>query len=125
MINCYSMLSIVVLASLFGCSTADLVRLRSDLTPKPQNCPLEIFAESSKVDRPSEDLCIIDARPGATRFSDQSMNGAIENAKQAACTCGADAIIISGYDAGKSSFFEETQARVKVKAIRFTGPKTK
>ncbi|MBI4667696.1 MAG: hypothetical protein HY747_00690 [Elusimicrobia bacterium] len=112
-------------AALCGCATADTVRLRSNLVTKPPDCGLDVFADAAKVQRPYEDLCLIDARPGSTRFSDQSVNGAVNNAKKAACSCGADAIIISGYEAGTYNLSTAVQARVHVKAIRFTDTKQK
>ena len=75
------------LLTLTSCAHTSVTRLNLNLTAKPKNCQVSIYTEPSAIDTRYEEVCLIASSAAYT-------NDAIQNAKEEACKCGADAILI-------------------------------
>jgi len=100
-----------------GCdASVGKTRLGPVYAAKSEGCHLDVYTDSTKITRPYEELCLIDARASTIAFHERTMSAAIDEARPAACECGADAIIFVQVD---------TEGRgtevwgVIVKAIRY------
>jgi hypothetical protein len=99
------------------------------LIPAPAKafpCDLDLFTAASEVLRPHEKVCVINAK-GQSNFDDRSdaSGRALERARQDACACGADALIIQDSYRDKDNVFrikfrERMNAMVYAVAIRYT-----
>lgn len=111
----------VVLAAcgsvVIACGSIGVTRLKQ-ATSKEYDCDLDVYTRASKVTRPYDELCLIDVRTGSSVFDDKTIAGAINEAKPAACRCGADAIILMGGDTQADLGYGHGTAIIT--AIRFT-----
>jgi hypothetical protein len=85
---------LVVLAE--GCASSS-VSVIQKASPKPTPCDLATFEAEEKVGRPFEKLCVIavDEKPVTGSYYDQEADGrARTKIEDAACRCGADAVIL-------------------------------
>lgn len=85
--------SLVVLS---GCASSD-VSVIQKAPPKPTPCDLATFESEERVGRDFERLCAIavDEKPVTGSYYDQEADGrARAKIEDAACRCGADAIIL-------------------------------
>ncbi len=79
-----------------GCAKVGVTRLDQSFSPRPENCHLDIYTDTGKIPRAYREVCLIDSQTGTTAFANKTVAAAIELARPAACSCGADAIIVSG-----------------------------
>ncbi len=87
---------------------------------KAPDCRLDVFASREDVGRPFDSLCLVSSESGRTLFNDRSDEGRLQAARQQACACGADAIIIRSMSRSATQFGAGySQARVSVEAIAY------
>jgi hypothetical protein len=103
-----------------GCATVGVTHLREDLQPKDISCPLQVFTSSSPIKAPYEEVCLIDSRTGGRAFDQNTVAGAIDQARGAACGCGADALIVMDTKIEGPNANTWGQGSAVIKAIRFT-----
>ena len=119
----FALASIALIATLaVSCATATATRVNPGHA-KPENCKLDLFTSESEVKRPYQVACLIDATSGRTLFADRTINGALEQARPEACSCGADAMLLmSATTKGWSANEGYGEGTAVVRAIRYTGP---
>ena len=107
--------------SIAGCNKVGVVRLSSvsRRAPKPATCHLDVYTSKQAVKRRFVEVCLIDSRTGTTAFHDKSAASAIENARPAACRCGADALLIARTDTEGVSLAGWGQGKAIIKAIAY------
>jgi hypothetical protein len=97
-----------------GCGGVSVTRVRA-AEPKHSTCEPDVYNEGAPISRPYEILCELEAETGSTLFHSKSVRTAIEKAKESACECGADAIIVHGTDTegpGMTSGWGQSTAKV-------------
>jgi hypothetical protein len=82
------------LLALAGCATLSVTKMAAKAAPRDNGCALDIFTDASTLSRPHDDLCLIDSRTAGPVWTDRSLTGAINQARPAACECGADALVV-------------------------------
>lgn len=110
-----------------GCATTGTVQTSEGRAAKSADCALDVFAARADVKRPFRSLCIISSESGRTLFNDRSDVGRLQAAKEQACACGADAIVIRDMSRSATQFgVGYSQARISVEAIAYddAGPAT-
>jgi hypothetical protein len=120
-------LAMVLAVAAGSCTSSSQKTVLLSAPAKPYPCDLELFTSAEEVKKPFEKLCVIDAK-GASRFDDRSdaAGRALERARQDACACGADALIIQDSyrdrdNAVRIKFKERQDANVYGVAIRYSG----
>jgi hypothetical protein len=107
-----------------GCGSTGVVRMTTaDISPRPEDCKLDVYDSEVDVKRKFVVLCRIDAETGRTIFHRHSIEAAMDRLRPKACECGADAVII--LDVKKQGALSSFSAgygysNLKVKAIRYT-----
>lgn len=94
-------MSLVLVA---GCASVGVTRMGSGSPPKPEGCNLDVYDDPNKIERPYREVCLIDAKTGSSIWTDKTVAAAIDEARPAACQCGADAILIMSGDTQGASF---------------------
>lgn len=108
-------LSLLVLS---GCSSVGSTQLKQ-AESKPPNCELDIYSGKDEIKRPYEAICLLDSRTGTTAFHKKTASAAIENAKPAACACGADAILVEQTDTNGVTLMTWGQGKAVLRGIRY------
>lgn len=118
--RCSGPLAAAILLLLSACAVTKTERSVA-ASPKPKSCPIQVFYNESEVPRPFEVLCTIESGTGLSLFHDRSVTGAIAGAKEEACLCGAEAIIVEKTRNAGISFLSQdgNRAKATVKAIRY------
>ena len=101
-------------------------RSREQESLVPWHCQLEVFGSEADITRPFVVLCVIESKTGGTIFDRHSVDAAMDQLRPDACKCGADALLlIDMTKEGALSSFSAGWGRgmVKVKAIKWTGPR--
>jgi hypothetical protein len=93
--------------------------MKSDITPREMSCGLDIFSDEKEIDKPYEVVCLIDAKTGTSAFHNRTGAGAIDEARPAACRCGADGILVIGMGAEGDGFWIPKTGNATLKAIRY------
>ncbi len=103
-----------------GCSSAYkplIVRTGTQVAPpKPEGCPIIFYDAPSDVDRPFTTLAQIESSAGGP-LSDSVREKALTSLKKAACSVGADAVILKSVDTGEEHYVWRVVA--KGSAIKF------
>jgi hypothetical protein len=86
---------------------------------RPDDCQLAIYSSEQEISRPWEAICMIDSRTGTTLFHDRDAAAAIQQAKSAACQCGADAILIESMDTQGVTWGTWGQGKAILRGIRY------
>jgi hypothetical protein len=111
----------LLLPLITGCATTGVVPLGSATrAAKPADCRLDVFAAREDVRRPFDAVCLVSSESGRTLFNDRSDEGRLQAAREAACACGADAIIVRDMSRSAMQFgVGYSQARIKIEAIAY------
>jgi hypothetical protein len=91
-----------------GCATVTVTPLR-EAPARSSNCPLEVFASVTKVLRPYEEVCLIEAE----RREGETLREVIARVSPDACRCGGNAVFPDGH-AGEAS--------VLLRVLHYTQP---
>lgn len=104
---------------LAGCSapTVKITKL-AEAPAKPANCPIEMFSSESDVRRPYKVVCQIDAATEKTGWGHTGTE-ALDDARPAACACGADAAVIVHVGSTGAKLDSWGQGQAIIKAIKF------
>jgi hypothetical protein len=114
------MIPLIILVG--GCASVGVTRMGSSAPPKPEGCNLDVYDDPGSIDRPYREVCLIDAKTGSSIWTDKTMAGAINEARPAACQCGADAILVTGGDVEGASFGGGYgHGKATLRAIVYTG----
>jgi hypothetical protein len=89
--------------------------------PKPEGCPIDVYASEKEITKPFTVACVLDSSTGSTLFDDRTGAAAINQTKAEACKCGADAIVITSVGQTGVSYGGWGQGMAVIKAIKFTG----
>ena len=108
-----------------SCTTVGVTQMKNDIKAKPENCKLDIYSDEKEINRPFEVVCLIDAKTGTSVFHDTSGPGAINEAKPAACRCGADGILVMGMGISGDGFWIPKTGNATLKGIRYKGEASK
>jgi hypothetical protein len=105
-----------------GCATTGVVQTGQTTAAKPANCALEVYASRADIKRPYRSVCIVSSESGRTLFNDRSDAGRLQAAKEQACACGADAIVIRDMSRSATQLgVGYSQSRISVEAISYMG----
>lgn len=110
------LIGILFLAS--SCSSVSSVRTGERRNPKPDNCEIAAYSPASVPQKPYTEVCLINARMSVSSFSSGG-DKAIARAKEEACKCGADAIIIDALYSEGDGFVTSKYGTAQVRAIAF------
>lgn len=111
----------LILTTCLGCASTGIVNTgASTAAPKPEGCPIEVFAGEDEVKRPFERVCLIDAKTGSTLYHHRSPEAAMKRLKKAACQCGADAVILTDLERKGVTWAGWGQSGAKAVAVRYT-----
>jgi len=102
-----------------GCTTIGVMEMKSDLIFKASNCKLDIFSSEKEIEKPFEVVCLIDVKTGTSAFHDTTGPGAINEARPAACKCGADGILVMQMGISGDGFLIPKTGNATIKAIRY------
>lgn len=108
-------LPIFVLSS---CASVKVEKLSIN-SPKSQNCDLDVFNNESEVKRKFEVVCSLDSKTGNSIWNKRTAEAAIENAKNKACECGADAIVITSSGRTKLRFYSYRRGVASMKGVKY------
>lgn len=112
-------IKLILLAFIF-CSCASVkVEKLSNSAPRSKNCELEVFTNESDVKRKFAVTCSLESKTGNSIWNKRTAEAAIENAKNKACECGADAIVITSSGRTKLKFYSYRRGFASVKAIKY------
>ncbi|WP_159468600.1 hypothetical protein [Dyadobacter sp. 3J3] len=109
---------ILLLFILSSCASVKVEKLSKN-SPKSQNCDLEVFNNESEVKRKFEVICSLDSKTGNSIWNKRTAEAAIENAKNKACECGADAIIVTSSGRTKLKFYSYRRGVATMKGVRY------
>jgi hypothetical protein len=105
-----------------NCGERVCVRLGTTVVPaKPDDCPVTIYSSEGEVKQPFETLCLLNARTSSGLFNNRSLEEATRRLKEAACKCGADAVIVTDLARETMSSWSWGRSGAKGIAIRYTG----
>ena len=111
-------ITLILFSISISCATV-YVNVIKEYPPKPRNCLLDVYMIEEDIEKPYEDICILDSYTGSTAFSTKTFEQAIELSKPKACRCGADAIVVTFVDRQKTTFFTYGNGNAVVKGIRY------
>jgi hypothetical protein len=99
-----------LLAVLFGCGggSMNMVRVSNVTLPaKPADCQIPVIQKEADVTKPFEKICIVTSEPAKT------VDATFDGLREAACKCGADAVLVTEIKA------QGDKAVVTAAAIRY------
>jgi hypothetical protein len=99
-----------LLAVLFGCGGGgpSMVHVSNVTVPsKPADCQIPVIQKEADVTKPYEKLCVITSEPART------VEASFDGLREAACKCGADAVVVTEVRA------DGNKAVVTAAAIRY------
>ncbi|WP_299409458.1 serine protease [Acaryochloris sp. IP29b_bin.148] len=111
----------LLIADKKGCGKGCTPLVDTIAPAKPKKCVIKLYTAETDIKRPFEKLCLLNASTGSTLFSNKSPEEATKRLKQAACKCGADAIIINDVNREGTSAFSWGKSTAKGIGIRYTG----
>ena len=111
-------LNLILISIFLSCATVS-VNVIKEYPPKPRDCLLDVYMLVEDIEKPYEDICILDSYTGSTLGSTKTFEQAIELAKPKACRCGADAIVVTSVDKKKTTFFSYGHGSAVVRGIRY------
>ncbi|MCF2445908.1 hypothetical protein L0657_18245 [Dyadobacter sp. CY345] len=112
-------ITLVLLGSgLFSCASVKVQKLTTN-HPKPRNCEVEVFNNESEVKRKFEVVCVLDSKTGNSIWNKRTAEAAIENAKNKACECGADAIVVTSSGRTKLKFYSYRRGIANLKGVKY------
>lgn len=103
---------------LSSCASVKVEKLITD-SPKPQNCSLDVFNKESEVKRKFEVVCLLDSKTGNSIWNRRTAKAAIDNAKNKACECGADAIVVTSSGRTKLKFYSYRRGVASMKGVKY------
>ena len=112
------MLLIMLASTIISCVTVQ-VNVLKEYPPKPYNCPLDIYMIEEDINRPYEEICILESKTGTNLFSKKTFEQAIKLAQPKACRCGADAILVTSVDKYGVNVLHYGRGIALVKGIRY------
>jgi hypothetical protein len=99
-----------LLAVFFGCGggSMNMVRVSNVTLPaKPADCQIPVIQKEADVTKPFEKICIVTSEPAKT------VDATFDGLREAACKCGADAVLVTEIKA------QGDKAVVTAAAIRY------
>ncbi|MCF0056476.1 hypothetical protein [Dyadobacter sp. CY356] len=109
---------VLLIFVLSSCASVKVEKLISN-SPKPKNCNLEVFNNESEVKRKFEVVCLLNSKTGNSIWNKRTAEAAIENAKNKACACGADAIVITSSGRKKLKFYSYRRGVASMKGVKY------
>ncbi|MEO6684977.1 MAG: hypothetical protein ABIN24_03390 [Dyadobacter sp.] len=109
---------ILLVFILSSCASVKVEKLSKN-SPKFQNCDLEVFNNEGEVKRKFEVICLLDSKTGNSIWNKRTAEAAIENAKNKACACGADAIVITSSGRTKLKFYSYRRGVASMKGVKY------
>lgn len=103
---------------LSSCASVKVEKLITS-SPKPHNCNLEVFNDESEVKKKFEVVCVLDSKTGNSIWNKRTAEAAIKNAKNKACECGADAIVITSSGRTKLKFYSYRRGVASMKGVKY------
>jgi uncharacterized OsmC-like protein len=111
--------ALALLALFCGCSSINVVPTGKRYPAKAKDCELEVFSQTSPPKKIFTEVCLIDARVTASSFNSSPGNKALDRAKNEACKCGADAIIVDGIGNDGDGVVSTRYGTAVIRAIKF------
>ena len=103
-----------------GCASTGVVQTGQTRAAEEADCALNVYASRADIKRPYQSVCIISSESGRTLFNDRSDAGRLQAAREQACACGADAIVIRDMSRSANQIgVGYSQARISVEAISY------
>lgn len=114
-----SLITLVLLGTVFfSCASVKVEKLTTN-QPKPRNCEVEVFNNVSEIKRKFEVVCVLDSKTGNSIWNKRTAEAAIENAKNKACACGADAIVVTSSGRTKLKLYSYRRGVASLKGIKY------
>lgn len=108
----------LIAALLTGCGSVGVQPVSMGIA-KPANCELKQYVSERDIERPYEVACMITSETGTTLGHDKTASAAINNAREEACACGADAIVVESSEEEGVTLFTWGQGKAQLKAVRY------
>lgn len=109
---------VLLIFVLSSCASVKVEKLTAN-PPKSKNCNLEVFNNESEVKRKFQVVCNLDSKTGNSIWNKRTAEAAIENAKNKACECGADAIVINSSGRTKLKFYSYRRGVASMKGVKY------
>ncbi|TKT93835.1 hypothetical protein [Dyadobacter frigoris] len=109
---------VLLIFVLSSCASVKVERLTGS-SPKSRNCNLEVFNNESEVKRKFQVVCSLDSKTGNSIWNKRTAEAAIENAKNKACECGADAIVVTSSGRTKLKFYSYRRGVASMKGVKY------
>lgn len=99
-----------------ACASVSVQKM-AKASPKSSGCHLDVFTDKAEISGKYETACLITSTTATNIFANRTPEAALENAKEQACECGADAVLIDQYSAEGGGLFGAKSGAVSFKAI--------
>ncbi|MBE9466103.1 hypothetical protein ACFP1I_29895 [Dyadobacter subterraneus] len=109
---------VLLVLVLSSCASVKVEKVAANL-PKSRNCNLDVFSNENDVKQEFQVVCAIDSKTGNSIWNKRTAEAAIENAKNKACECGADAIIITSSGRTKLKFYSYRRGVASMKGVKY------
>ena len=109
---------VLIIFVLSSCASVKIEKI-TDNSPKSRNCNLDVFSNENELKRKFQVVCELDSKTGNSIWNKRTAQAAVENAKNKACECGADAIIITSSGRTKLKFYSYRRGVASMKGIRY------
>ena len=109
---------LLVTCCFLSCATVEVIVLK-EYPPKPADCEIDVYMIADDIQKPYEEICILDSRTGTNLLSIKTFEQAIKLAKPKACKCGADAILVTEVEKRGINLLDWGEGRAVLKGVKY------